>query len=169
MTNARLLPEAISMIEEGHTITLPLRGFSMRPFLEDGRDKALLGKAGQLKVGDVVLAEIRPKTYVLHRIIAINGEHITLLGDGNLPPEYCRCCNVHAIALGFFRKGRTHLDSVNNRKWRCYSRCWMALSPLRRYLLWLYRRYLQLSSWRKKTEGRRTEENTTKLNNNHHQ
>ena len=119
MTNARLLPEVISMIEEGHTITLPLRGFSMRPFLEDGRDKALLGKAGQLKVGDVVLAEIRPKTYVLHRIIAINGEHITLLGDGNLTPEYCRCCNVHAIALGFFRKGRTHLDSVNNRKWRC--------------------------------------------------
>lgn len=151
MTNARLLPEVISMIEEGHTITLPLRGFSMRPFLEDGRDKALLGKAGQLKVGDVVLAEIRPKTYVLHRIIAINGEHITLLGDGNLTPEYCRRCNVHAIALGFFRKGRTHLDSVNNRKWRCYSRCWMALSPLRRYLLWLYRRYLQLSSWRKKT------------------
>ena len=151
MTNARLLPEVISMIEEGHTITLPLRGFSMRPFLEDGRDKALLGKAEQLKVGDVVLAEIRPKTYVLHRIIAINGEHITLLGDGNLTPEYCRCCNVHAIALGFFRKGRTHLDSVNNRKWRCYSRCWMALSPLRRYLLWLYRRYLQLSSWRKKT------------------
>lgn len=150
MTNARLLPEVISMIEEGHTITLPLRGFSMRPFLEDGRDKALLGKAGQLKVGDVVLAEIRPKTYVLHRIIAINGEHITLLGDGNLTPEYCRCCNVHAIALGFFRKGRTHLDSVNDRKWRCYSRCWMALRPLRRYLLWLYRRYLQLSSWRKK-------------------
>ena len=39
--NAELLPEIVKMLNEGHTITLRLRGFSMRPFLEDNRDKAL--------------------------------------------------------------------------------------------------------------------------------
>lgn len=39
--NAQLLPEIIKLLNEGHTVTLQLRGFSMRPFLEDKRDKAL--------------------------------------------------------------------------------------------------------------------------------
>jgi len=42
--NAQLLPEIIKFLEEGHSVTLQLRGFSMRPFLEDKRDKALLTK-----------------------------------------------------------------------------------------------------------------------------
>lgn len=40
--NAKLLPEIIRLLEEGHSVTLQLRGYSMRPFLEDNRDKALL-------------------------------------------------------------------------------------------------------------------------------
>ena len=38
--NAQLLPEIVKLLEEGHTVTLLLRGYSMRPFLEDNRDKA---------------------------------------------------------------------------------------------------------------------------------
>ena len=57
--------EAISL-GEGHTVTLPLRGRSMRPFLEDGRDKALLEAVKETpKVGDTVLAEIHPGHFVL--------------------------------------------------------------------------------------------------------
>ena len=40
--NAQFLPEVVKLLNEGHTVTLKLKGFSMRPFLEDGRDKALL-------------------------------------------------------------------------------------------------------------------------------
>ena len=69
--NAVLLPEIVKMLNEGHTVTLRLKGFSMRPFLEDGRDKALLTKPTNPKVGDPVLAEIAPKHFVLHRIISI--------------------------------------------------------------------------------------------------
>ena len=60
MANAMLLPEVVRLLEEGHTVTLPLRGFSMRPFLEDGRDKALLKLPEAIRVGDAVLAEIAP-------------------------------------------------------------------------------------------------------------
>ena len=61
--NAILLPEIVKMLNEGHTVTLRLKGFSMRPFLEDGRDKALLTKPVDPKVGDPVLAEVGPKHF----------------------------------------------------------------------------------------------------------
>ena len=44
--NAILIPEIIRLLDEGHTVTLRLRGYSMRPFLEDDRDVALLVKGG---------------------------------------------------------------------------------------------------------------------------
>jgi hypothetical protein len=135
IANAVLLPQVVSMLEEGHTVTLPLRGFSMRPFLEDGRDKALLKLAGAVNVGDPVLAEVAPHHYVLHRIIAIQGDKVTLRGDGNLSNEYCHLNDVKAVAIGFFRKGRDKADMTTGLKWRIYSWIWVRLYPLRRYLL----------------------------------
>jgi hypothetical protein len=135
MANAVLLPEVVRLLEEGHTVTLPLRGYSMRPFLEDGRDKALLRKPESINVGDAVLAEIAPKHFVLHRIVSIKGDHVTLRGDGNLGVEHCRLGDVKATAVGFYRKGREQLDSTDGRKWRIYSWVWTRLLPLRRYLL----------------------------------
>ncbi|MCR4919867.1 MAG: S24/S26 family peptidase [Prevotella sp.] len=142
--NHILIPELRRLLDEGHaTVTLPLRGRSMRPFLEDGRDKALLAlpeslHGGCLQVGDAVLAEVMPRRYVLHRLIAIDGDALTLLGDGNLSTEHCRRQDVVAVALGFFRKGRQTADMVTGRKWRCYSWLWMRLRPVRRYLLFAF-------------------------------
>ena len=53
-SNAELLPEIVKLINEGHTVTLRLKGFSMRPFLENNRDKALLTKPKDIKVGQPV-------------------------------------------------------------------------------------------------------------------
>lgn len=139
MANAVLLPEVVAMLNEGHTVTLPLRGYSMRPFLEDSRDKALLKRAESVKVGDAVLAEIQPGHYVLHRIIAISGDKVTLRGDGNLANEYCTVGDIRAKAVGFYRKGRTALDRTDGRKWLAYSWLWTRLYPIRRYLLFIYR------------------------------
>lgn len=138
--NRKFLPEVIKLLNEGHTVTLLLKGFSMRPFLENNRDKALLTKAKDIQVGDAVLAETAPKHYVLHRIIKIQGETVTLRGDGNLGTEVCHVNDVHGYVIGFYRKGRTKLDKTNGFKWRTYSHIWMALYPIRRYLLAAYRR-----------------------------
>jgi hypothetical protein len=140
LANAEFLPHVVALLNEGHTVTLPLRGFSMRPFLEDGRDKALLKKAETVSVGDVILAELYPGHYVLHRIIRIEGDNITLRGDGNLSDEHCRLDHVRAIAIGFFRKGRSRADLTTGRKWRIYSAIWTHLFPIRRYLLFIYRK-----------------------------
>ncbi|WP_311441746.1 S24/S26 family peptidase [Hoylesella enoeca] len=138
-SNAELLPEVIRLMDEGHTVTINLRGFSMRPFLENDRDKALLTKAKEIHKGDVVLAETAPKHYVLHRIINIDGDHITLRGDGNLLEEHCRREDVKGFAIGFYRKGRKTIDKTNSFKWLLYSRLWTSLYPIRRYLLAAYR------------------------------
>lgn len=135
MANEVFLPQVVALLQEGHTATLPLRGRSMRPFLEDGRDKALLQVIEEPKVGDAVLAEIAKGHFVLHRIIAIEGNYVTLRGDGNLSEEHCRLEDVRAKVIGFYRKGRSKLDSTDGRKWRIYSWWWTRLFPIRRYLL----------------------------------
>lgn len=139
MANEVLLPQVVEMLNEGHTVTLPLRGRSMRPFLEDGRDKALLVAVKEPpRVGDAVLAEISKGHYVLHRIVKIEGERVTLRGDGNLGTESCRIEDIRALATAFFRKGRNEPDSVKGWKWRIYSWWWMRLLPIRRYLLFAF-------------------------------
>ena len=138
--NAEFLPKVVEMLNEGHTVTLRLRGFSMRPFLEDNRDKALLRKPTEAKVGDPVLAEIAPKHFVLHRIVKIDGDAVTLLGDGNLSCEHCQLENIVGAVKGFYRKERNKLDRTDGWKWRTYSWIWMHLRPVRRYLLAAYRR-----------------------------
>lgn len=138
--NAQLLPEIIKLLEEKHSVTLQLRGFSMRPFLEDNRDKALLVKPKNIKVGDPVLAEISPKHYVLHRIVKLEGDRVILRGDGNLGTEMCQKENIKAAVVGFYRKGRKQLDRTDGKKWKFYSAIWTALLPIRRYLLAAYKR-----------------------------
>lgn len=139
-SNAVLLPEIANILKEGHTVTLILRGYSMRPFLEDNRDKALLKKTDCIKVGDAVLAEILPHKFVLHRIVKINNDAITLRGDGNLSDEHCLRSDILGKAIGFYRKGNKRVDSTDGTKWKVYSFVWMRLYPIRRYLLAFYRR-----------------------------
>lgn len=139
LKNALLIPEIVKMLEEGHTVTLRLKGYSMRPYLEDGRDKALLIKAVNIRKGDAVLAEVAKNTYVLHRIVRIDGDKVTLRGDGNMNDEHCRREDVKGFALGFYRKGRQTLEKTNSIKWYAYSWLWMRLYPIRRYLLAFHR------------------------------
>ncbi len=137
LPNEEFLPFVISELQsvEGKTVTLPLRGRSMRPFLEDNRDKAILTITPDINTGDAVLAEISKGHFVLHRIVAIDGNHITLRGDGNLNVEHCTLSDIRAKAIGFYRKGRNKADMTEGYKWRIYSWLWTRLFPIRRYLL----------------------------------
>lgn len=149
LSNAEFLPVVVRMLNDGHTVTINLKGYSMRPFLENDRDKALLTKAVNSKVGDPVLAEVGPGVFVLHRIIAIDGENVTLRGDGNLGCEHCKMKCVYGAVVGFYRKGRSKLDRTDAMKWKVYSWIWMRLYPVRRYLLAIYRRIYDLRNKKK--------------------
>lgn len=139
LVNKEFLPLVVKDLERGHTVKLRLRGYSMRPFLEDRRDSALLTKVTRIRVGDPILAETTPGHYVLHRIVKVMGHHIILRGDGNLRCEMCTDKDIRANIIGFYRKGRTTLDPVDGWKWRTYSAIWTRLYPIRHYLLAVYR------------------------------
>ena len=140
LSNEILIPKVAEDIQKGYTVTLPLRGFSMRPYLEDGRDKALLTPVtSELRIGDVVLAEISSKRWALHRIVRISGDDITLYGDGNFSPEHIKRSDVIAIAAGFYRKDSKVLSRCDSLLYRLYWYVWLRLRPVRRYLLLIWR------------------------------
>ena len=140
LSNEILIPQIAGQISQGYNVTLPLRGYSMRPFLEDGRDKALLTAVKDpLKVGDVILAEISPKRWALHRITEIKGENITMYGDGNFSPEHITRQDVIAIATEFYRKGRKKPTHVDSKSYTIYWHAWIKLRPIRRYLLLIWK------------------------------
>ena len=140
LPNDILIPEVARLVNEGKTVTLPLRGYSMRPYLEDNRDKGLLFTVTEpLKEGDVILAKVEPGRYALHRIVKIDGDDITMYGDGNFSPEYIKRSDVLAIAKGFYRKGSEKLESVDTTPYIIYWRTWVWLRPVRRYLLLIWR------------------------------
>ena len=136
--NEFLLGEVKTLIGDGHDVTLRVRGVSMRPFLEDRRDKIVLTRPGTTKVGDAVLAEIAPGKYVYHRVVSIEGEKVTLKGDGNVyGTEQCSIENVAAATKALIRKGRSY--SPQGKVWLWYSALWPEWPFARRVLLKLYR------------------------------
>lgn len=139
LPNEIFLKEVRALIAEGRDVTLRVRGVSMRPFLEDRRDKIVLtGLHRAPIVGDAVLAEIAPGKYVYHRIVRIDGDKVTLRGDGNVyGTEQCRMKDVAAATKQLIRKGRGY--SPDGRAWRCYSALWPEWPLARRVLLKIYR------------------------------
>ncbi|MBO7280916.1 MAG: S24/S26 family peptidase [Bacteroidaceae bacterium] len=142
--NDIFLSKIRDMLRSGNhkSVTFVVRGNSMNPFLVCGRDKVILVPPQKPTVGQVVLAEFKPKVYALHRIIKIEGNKITMRGDGNLlsQKEIFEESNIVGTAEGFIRKGeKIDTDST---KWRIYSTVWHWLRPIRRLLLSFYRRYI---------------------------
>ena len=140
--NELLIPEVGKLIGEGRTVRMTVRGRSMRPFIEDGRDKVILAQPRNIKVGDVVLARTVEKSYVIHRLTEMDettGQCI-LRGDGNLDLEHCHKQDIMAKVTDILRKSHEHRYSLDGFTWRAYSFVWTRLRPMRRYLLAVYRR-----------------------------
>ena len=122
------------------SVTFIVRGFSMQPFLWNGRDKVVLTPPRKPEIGDVVLAEIAEKRYALHRVIREKNGVYTMQGDGNhiRSTEQFTEKDIVGVADAFIRKGK--YVSLKSRKWIWYSRIWMLLRPMRRIILGIYRR-----------------------------
>ena len=139
--NEIILPEVARLISEGHTVTLTVRGNSMNPFLVDRRDRIVLGPftEADLQPGVAVLARESMGRIVFHRIIHRNGRELTLLGDGNLKAtEQTSVADVMGIMVAAIRKDKEY--PCNGQTWQRYSSWWMRLTPIRRWLLAIFRR-----------------------------
>jgi hypothetical protein len=145
MTDAVIIREAVKLVDDGVSVTFPVKGRSMIPFIVGGRDSVILQKPDSLEPGLVVLAEISPDHFVLHRIIDISpdGMKITLMGDGNVRgTETCTPSTVLARATHVVDpEGRIIPLESETRLRR--ARLWRRLLPLRRYLLAIMRRTIK--------------------------
>ena len=150
MTDKEIINEAIRLVEEGVSVTLPVNGRSMLPFIIGGRESVILQQppkqgetrqdTAQLKLGDVVLARVEGSRYVVHRIIRIDGDRVTLMGDGNLVgTEHCRLSDIKAIATHVVGSDEQPHDLYTSRR-MLGVRLWWWLLPIRRYLLAIYRK-----------------------------
>ena len=140
MKDNEIIEEAIRLAREGVNVTLPVNGNSMLPFIIGGKESVILHRPGLIDVGDVVLAWVDGNRYVVHRIIKLDYDRVTLMGDGNVAvTEHCRLNDIKARV--------THVVSADNKerdlhnRWRMHAaKLWYWLRPVRRYLLAIYRR-----------------------------
>ena len=141
MTDNEIIEEAIRLVREGVNVTLPVNGNSMLPFIIGGKESVILHNPGSIvDVGDVVLAWVDGCRYVVHRIISIDGDRVTLMGDGNVAvTEHCLLSDIKArVTHVVDAKDRTHY--LYNRWRKSAAKVWYWLRPIRRYLLAIYRR-----------------------------
>ena len=139
MTDNKIIEEAIRLVKEGVSVTLPVNGNSMLPFIIGGKESVILHAPGLIDVGDVVLAWVDGRRYVVHRVVSIDGERVTLMGDGNLAGrEHCLPNDIKARV--------THVVDDKERRHYLYNgwrklaaKVWYWLRPIRRYLLAIYK------------------------------
>ena len=135
--NEILIPEMGRLLKGGQQVVFTPGGVSMRPFIEGGKDSVTMEYPAPdtIRVGDILLCRVGER-YVLHRLIRINGDTLHLKGDGNIiGGEVCRRDDVIGRVIGIRSpKGR--------QKPLTRGRVWHYLSPVRKYLLKVYRKLL---------------------------
>ena len=115
---------------EGDDVTIAVNGQSMLPFFRSGSKVTLRPiKAEDYKKYAVVFADAGGR-FVIHRIINIEGQMVTLLGDGNyngtetMPKDR---------VYGVIDCSKSHIF---------FAKIWLWLRPVRRFPLAIFRRVM---------------------------
>lgn len=150
--NDTFFAEILVDLDREKTVTIPVKGFSMLPFIRGGKDLVVLEKADRdrLKVDDIVLFHVGPQEggrYVMHRILALDGDKVDIMGDG-VPEahEHVRRGQILARAVEILRAGKRSVDPYSPRQLRLVH-FWQRLRPFRRYILFIYRHLPWNQSW----------------------
>ena len=82
--NRMLFAETRDQLLAGREVVVRVLGQSMLPFFRSGSRITLRPlREGDLRRGHVVLGETDNGHFVVHRILTVGDERVTLLGDGN--------------------------------------------------------------------------------------
>lgn len=139
ISNDLFFAQVEELLAEGQSVVIRVKGYSMRPFMRSERTQVRIApisdsKRENLSVGDIVLFRYRGR-HIMHRIRRIDGDKITLAGDGNYRIwEYCNREDIVGIVSDVIRyNGET--TACNSRYWRCISAIWVALPQLLRRVI----------------------------------
>ena len=157
LNNDTFFADVLRVLAEGKRVTIPVKGFSMLPFIRGSKDLVVLEKAsGDLKADDIVLFHLGPADggrYVMHRILSVDGDKVDIMGDG-VPKnhEHVRINQILAKAVTILRSGKRPVDPYSSGQLRLVH-FWQRLRPVRRYLLFIYRHLPWNRSWIKENRN----------------
>ena len=133
--NELFFAEVQAQIKEGKKVKIRVRGHSMLPFLRNNDEALLVAPTPeQIRKGTPVVASTDELGIVLHRIHRIEGNRITLLGDGNIHQfEQTSPDRIIAVVSHYYR-GK-HCFRTDSLGMKLVGRLWMAAHPWRRNVL----------------------------------
>lgn len=130
IANRELFAIVRDTLLEGKTVRVAVNGQSMLPFFRSGSTIPLRPvREGDIRKYNVVMADAG-HAFVVHRIIEVGDETITLLGDGNI---YGTESVTRDKIYGIVDCSAPHLF---------LAKIWLWLRPVRRFPLAIFRRIL---------------------------
>ena len=161
IANDILIPEIERLLKDGKEVRFTPSGVSMRPFIEGDRDSVILTSLTRSPcIGDILLVRLesnspmsnvqclvsnvqyqKPPTFVLHRLVRMEGDTLILQGDGNLVgEERCGASDIIGIAKRIESPSGRRKPLVRGRFWYVVRRWrWLLLKIYRHSILkWCY-------------------------------
>lgn len=142
LRNDIFFAEVERLLNNGQSVTIPVKGFSMRPMMRNGKDKVILftHTKDDIKQGAVMLFRHNGR-HIMHRIIKIDGNNVTFAGDGNYRIVEQATKDDIIARVTSIKRPSGQIISLDSRRWKIYSAIWLSLpATIRRYTLGLARR-----------------------------
>ena len=131
-----------TLVKDGRLI-YTIKGVSMLPMLHQNQDIVVISvPKSKLKKYDVALYK-RGKTYVLHRVIKVNGNGYLTRGDNTYVLEDVPNDAVIGVLTDFTRKRKAY--TVNDQVYKCYVWLWCAIYPARVLCLKVRRQLVRIA------------------------
>lgn len=150
--NDTFFAQVLEVLDQGKQVTIPVKGYSMLPFIRGGKDLVVLEKAsGDIVKDDIVLFRYGGR-YVMHRVLRAEGGKYDIQGDGVwLGHEYPVRDQILARATCILRAGKKPVDPYSPSQKRLVH-AWQRLGRLRRYILFIYRHLPWNRGWLKENQ-----------------
>lgn len=130
ISNRELFSIARDTLLEGSSVRLSVRGESMLPFFRSGSTITLRPiREEDIRKYNVVMADAG-HAFVVHRIIDVDKEYVTLFGDGNIIGTERV---AHDKIYGIVDCSKLHIF---------FAKIWLFLRPVRRFPLAIFRRIM---------------------------
>lgn len=138
LNNDVFFERVVAMLRAGQRVIIPVKGYSMLPFIRGGRDLVELEAADCYVAGDIVLFHVGDR-YVMHRLQHIRDGVAEMMGDGVYRGrEHCPVGDIYGRAIRIVRGGKKDIDPRSPRELR-RAAVWKKYLPARRWLLALYK------------------------------
>ena len=134
--------EVEQLLSEGQEVTILVKGNSMRPLLRNERERVILRKHRDedIRKGAVMLFRYRG-SYVMHRVVKIEGDVVIFEGDGNYKlQEVATRKDIVAVVVAIVLPSGKSIG-CDSCRWRLASWWWLSKTRFeRRVILGIMRR-----------------------------